>query len=159
MAMKSKSSTGTSKHKNMPKAKLLPFLNITDPSDSRNDEFRDQVRRHVMREYQSKQRTKKLESLAGSNLPDELHIVKVHRHATKRKLVCRSKYSKDINGYTHCKMSNRRQKDEEEQIIAVYAHPKSLLGAGMTDPFETVPSDGCKNYFYLINHCEKSTCR
>ena len=142
-------------HKSRPRlaehARSWQFLNITEPSQSRHEAFQDRVKKNATQRYRQYERQKRVEAFAeakrkagtaiviSSSVEDTLPIPPEGSASKQKKL-------------------HELQSNEENRVSELVQHPRTLLGAGMIDPFETCPTGGNRAYYHLVNHCKYHLC-
>lgn len=125
------------------------FLNITEPSQSRREGFQERVRSNAMRDHRRHERIKRTEAFARAKSSDK---------ATEMNQSS-GRYSSAIA------TKGNPMEREALRVCTAKIHPsrttlrpQTHLGAGFVDPFETCPTNGRRDYYYLINHCKYLPC-
>jgi hypothetical protein len=132
------------------------FMNITEPGQARSEEFKGQVKTNAMRDYRRFQRLKRMEEYSkekGSpKSTSQLTLVPAFlTQSTEASLISIKRVSASSNEKASPNCDSDEQRETENTVCN---HPRSILGAGMVDPFETCATGGRKAYFPLINHCQ-----
>jgi len=125
--------------------RIWQFLNITEPSQSRNEDFQEHVRKQAMREHRRYERVKRTEAFAKAKRKDG--GTGMSQSSGRDSLAIPTKNNAlEQMGLGVCKAKTH--------LSRTILQPQALLGAGFVDPFNTCPTDGQQGYYYLINHCK-----
>jgi len=125
------------------------FLNITEPSQSRREGFQERVRSNAMRDHRRHERIKRTEAFAKAKRSDA--ATQMNRSSGKDSSAIPTKGNSMERGAL-------RVCSAKCHLSRTIPRPQTHLGAGLVDPFETSPTNGRRDYYYLINHCKYLPC-